>query len=480
MTRDGNGRLAALLATVGLAGAGLAAALAPAAQAETRAWRFQAEGVMGSTLQVVAVGDPSSARAAADAALAEIARLDKVLSGWRADSELSALNRADRLAVSAELFETIAACERWRAVSGGAFDARRGLDFERLRTGAEADVAPLPSPTLDAATRTVVRPQAVRFEPDGLAKGQVIDAALAAARTAAPALRGMLVEVGGDLRCWGEGPAGAGWIAGIAAPGETADNAAPAVLVRAGGRALAVSGAESQGAILGDAGHLQAAVLAPAAADADALATALSAMPVDAGLAMVEALPGAEARVVEASGAVRATSGWESLTAAPAQAPVLQRVAAAAAGWPARFALTIQYELPNQGSRAYAPYVAVWITDEEGRLVRALTMLGDDLDYVGENYIWWRRYGRARPQVVSAIARPTRPPGRHTVVWDGKDDMGGAVAQGRYTVHIEAVRENGGHSYQTIGLTLGAQPAQGAAAADEELGPAAVRYGPRG
>jgi thiamine biosynthesis lipoprotein len=108
-------------------------------------------------------------------------------------------------------------------------------------------------------------------------------------------------------------------------------------------------------------------------------------------------------------------------------------------------------------------------------------MLGDNLDYVGENYIWWRRYGRTRPQLVAAVSRPTRPPGRYSAVWDGLDDMGRPVGQGRYTVHVEVVRENGGHSYQSVDLALGAAPAQAAlpADADGELGPVAVRYGRR-
>ena len=469
MTWDGNGRWAALLAA-----AGAAAALAPA-EAEARAWRFQAEAVMGSTLQVVAVShDRATALAAADAVRAEIARLDPILNGWRTDSELSRLNTSERSETSPDLFAVLSACEAWRQATGGAFDARQGAAFERLARGEAAGFPALAAPRLDAATREVVRPPGVRFAPDALAKGYVIDRAGAAALAAAPGLEGLMVEVGGDLRCWGRGPRGAGWI--VAA----ADTAAP-VLVRADGRALAASGEGGQGPILGRSTVRRAAVVAASAAEADALATALCAMPCEAGLALAEARPGVEARLVGTDGAARATSGWEALTVAPAEAPLLQRVAAATApAWPANYAMTVEYRLPNQGARAYAPYVAIWVTDAAGRLVRALTMLGNDLDYVSENYIWWRRYGRARPQVVAAVARPTRPPGRHSVAWDGLDDMGRAVGQGRYTVHIEATREDGGHSYQSVDMTLGPQPAQGAAAADEELGPAAVRYGPRG
>ena len=151
----------------------------------------------------------------------------------------------------------------------------------------------------------------------------------------------------------------------------------------------------------------------------------------------------------------------------------------AAAPWPDRFVVTIAYQLPRQEGRAHSPYVAIWITDDNNRLVRALTMLGRKLDYVSENYIWWRRYGRARPQVVAAISRPTKPAGRYSVAWDGKDDMGAAVGQGRYIVHIEAAREDGLHSYQSMALTLGTDPAEAAAPAGDELGPSSAHYGRR-
>jgi thiamine biosynthesis lipoprotein len=53
------------------------------------------------------------------------------------------------------------------------------------------------------------------------------------------------------------------------------------------------------------------------------------------------------------------------------------------------------------------------------------------------------------------------------------------VAIGKYTVHVEAIREHGGHSYQAMPLDLTQGPAEAQAAASDELGPAKVRFGPR-
>src|SRR3546814_3609014 len=93
-----------------LAGAGLltvaaasADAAAPAdAAALTGAHRFHYDHVLGTSLDVIAVGGEGAALVAVSAALAEIDRLERILSGWRADSELAALNAAQMATVSSD------------------------------------------------------------------------------------------------------------------------------------------------------------------------------------------------------------------------------------------------------------------------------------------------------------------------------------------------------------------------------------------
>jgi thiamine biosynthesis lipoprotein len=111
--------------------------------------------------------------------------------------------------------------------------------------------------------------------------------------------------------------------------------------------------------------------------------------------------------------------------------------------------------------------------------VRTLLMLGDREQWQDDNYIWWRRVGRHTPNLVATTGRPTRAPGRYNVAWDGRNEAGQAVGQGAYTLHIEAAREHGGHSYVSTPLTLGASPATAATPADAEIGAAQARYGAR-
>jgi len=479
-----------------LAGAAVGVVAAPA-EART----LHLDHVLGTSLDMTAVGQ--GADAAFAAALAEIGRLDPLLSGWRQDSELARLNAAAEAEVSPDLYAVIAAAEAWRARSGGAFDGRLGR-MEALWRMGEAEGAP-PDPMrliamaarlapvgLDPATRRVARPAGVALALDGLAKGYVVDAALAAGRSAAPGLKGLMIDIGGDLAVWGTAPSGGRWRLGVADPARPEDNAAPAFTLAAGEGAVATSGAGPRDRTIGGrryphlidprtglaCANRSATAFAPRAVDADALAAALAVLPPRDGLALAESFPGAEAVVFDGKGRAHATPGW---TAAPVRLIRTAAPAAAGAPWPARFAVTVDYEIPRIAEpKAYPPYVTIWITDASNLPVRQLLLLGDDQNYIDQNYIWWRRVGRAAPAVVDAVSRPTRRAGRYSAVWDGKDNAGRPVAQGRYTIHVEAVREHGGHSYQTIQVQLGAEPAEGAAAGSEELGASRVRYGPRG
>ena len=105
----------------------LAVAAPDKAIADVAAWRFHADHILGTSLDVTAVApDEAMAIAAAEAVRAEIERLDSILSGWRDDSELASVNRGTETRVSAELFNVLRSAARWRVLTKGAFDERLG------------------------------------------------------------------------------------------------------------------------------------------------------------------------------------------------------------------------------------------------------------------------------------------------------------------------------------------------------------------
>lgn len=495
--------------------AGIAAVPAAGAMAtgvEAHAYRLHEDHVLGTSLDFVAVAaGPGSAALAAQAARTEIRRLDTILSGHAPDSELARLNRATKpMQVSRDLFAVIAAAEQWRQQTGSAFSGRLGDVMAAWTARSEGDISADPAGAaqraeqaevkLDAATGTVHRPAALTFALDGLAKGYVIDAALTAARRAAPDVTGLMLDIGGDVCCWGEAPGRAGWRVGIAGR-DLADNAAPAAVLALTNAAIASSGAGVRDIVVDGEAYshlvspstgapvesvLRATVLAADAVTADALATAFVAMGPGRSLAMADSMPGIEALLTLSDGTDRASAGWAGFVAAdtvPSRTTPLRlaqaSTAPAGAAWPAGFAASVQYEVPKLASDNYrAPYLTIWVTDEKRELVRTLLVLGNEQRYIDSNYVWWRRYGRKDTALVDAVARPTRPPGRYAAVWDGKDDAGKAVPQGRYLVHVEATREHGGHTYASGEVVLGAGQTELALPAKDELGPLHLHYGP--
>jgi len=475
-----------------LAGAALAGLSAPD---EAAAYAAHRDHVVGVSFDLTVASQDQAARTrATDAALAEIARLDGVLSGWRVDSELAALNDAAHHVASPDLFAVIAFGEAMRARTGGAFSPRLGRAIQAWRDGAEADFSALAQAaeaapvSLDAQSRTIARPHAVRFDVDGYAKGYVIDRALMAARAASPAAHGFLLNLGGDVGAWGLAPDATAWRVGVS--GARHDNASPESIARLSDAAIAVSGGGARdftrdgkhfahvvSARTGLAGgaNSSVAVVARAAMEGDALATALMAAPAAQGLAWIDATPGAAARIVTHDGGVIESNGWSALATPPA---IVSCQAAAATPWPEGFRTEINFEVPRiQAANYERPYVAIWISDQNRRLIKTLLILGDEARWRESNYVFWRRIERLDMAGIQALARTSRAPGRYDVVWDGTDNAGQRVEQGAYTLNIEASREHGAHTFQSVPLALGAAPLEAGAEAQGELGAARVRYG---
>jgi len=469
---------------LGLTGSAIAALMQPA-QAETGTWRFHADHVLGTSLDLAVVaGKPLAAALAIDAARTEIARLDRILSTWRSDSELMALNAANTLSVSPELFAVIALCEKMRDTTGGAYSARIGRLLEACRDSAKkrASLAvkiEAASLRLDAGTSTITRPESIRFAVDGLAKGYIIDRALAAARCV-PGVNGVMVDIGGDLACWGAAPDGKSWRIGVVDAADPADNAPALAHLLVSGQAVATSGRSGRGLLTvspltgARLDHVAyATAVAGTAAEADALATAFSVLSPQDSLAMADRLPDVAARIVTRDGDTLTSSRWQCAGAAnPAS------VAQAGGGWPAGFGLNIEYEVPKVSAGTYHnPYVAIWITDENRSLIRTLLVLGQETRWQEDNYIYWRRFGRNDLKLVDSVSRPTRAPGQYNIKWDGLDDAGKKVPQGKYVLNIEAAREKGGHTVQRLELTLGADGAVVEAKPEGEIGRVRATYG---
>ena len=301
--------------------------------------RLAYEGVLGTSLDVqLCAASPGAARRAESAALAEVDRLDAILSGWSHSSELAHwLGTPDRdVLVSAELAEVLAAAEKWRRRTAGAFNpaaqAVVALLRDRVDEGAthEAELLALvadiqrPLWTVDRARRLARRLTGHAVSLDAIAKGYIVSrAASAAARV--KGVTDVLLNVGGDIAHVGMGTVAVG----VADPFAPSENAAPVAVIRLHDEALATSGGYRRGFALGGrrVSHLvdprtgrpveqvaSASVVAPDCATADALSTACSVLAPAASIALADALPGVGCLLVLADGTIAASAAWTART----------------------------------------------------------------------------------------------------------------------------------------------------------------------
>ena len=201
----------------------------------TRALQRESFRAMGTICGIAATAgshDVFLARIALDAAEAEVAACERVLSRFDPHSDLSRLNRSagEWVAVDTRLIQALAAALRGRTSTYGLFDptilpalAAVGYDrsFELL---SEKAAAPLDG--WHGGARIDVDPGSgrARVEQDaavdlgGIGKGFAGVRALLAMRTAWPALPGGLVDLGGDIAVWGEPPEDGPWRVDVADP----------------------------------------------------------------------------------------------------------------------------------------------------------------------------------------------------------------------------------------------------------------------
>lgn len=177
--------------------------------------------------------DAAAVRRTFDAALAEIQRIEALMTTWR-DSELFRVNQSAAtapVAVGQETFDLLAESVRIGALSSGTFD----ITFESLHGlwKFDHDLDPHPPSDaairallplldyrhirLDPATRTVALTKpGVKVSLGGIAKGYAVDRAVKVLDDAG--LTSFFVQAGGDLFARGKKPDGSEWSAGIRDP----------------------------------------------------------------------------------------------------------------------------------------------------------------------------------------------------------------------------------------------------------------------
>jgi thiamine biosynthesis lipoprotein ApbE len=469
-------------------------------------YSFYHENVLGTSLELcVRAISPDAARSAENRVLGEIDRLGAIFSGYDPASEFCRWLAAPRnpVQVSAELCEVLRAAEYWRLRSTGAFDIRveamsrlwsQCARLGRLPTALETDSAKAlmkaPAYQLLATVNMVQRLSDCPLSLNGIAKGYIVERACAAALDKSAGVSGLVLNLGGDLRVCGDIPR----TIGIASALVDSESSEPFVSIQVRDRSVATSGNSQRGFRINGKWYshvfdptsglpveriLSATVVAPRGVDADALAKVCSVLDPTETLKLIDSLPGVECLIQESDGAVRRSPGWPGLErpgllafasenvqdAVPLRASNAASVSAkgdelAGPAWNKEFELVVNFEInqpATQSGRYRRPYVAVWVEDPKGWPVRTLALWvsmggAGPFQWLPDLKRWYtsdqERKRAEKKDLFFTISRPTRPPGKYKLIWDGKDNNGKQLAGGDYTITVEAAREHG--TYQSI------------------------------
>ena len=285
---------------------------------------FRVMGTICATAATARTGDIIRARRAIDAARAEVAACERILTRFDPRSDLSRLNRADGawITVDVRLVESLGAALQAREDTGGRFDptvlpALIAAGYDRsFELVTERPSTPLDNWHAGALVEIDAHSSRVRVEPGaavdlgGIGKGYASMRALDAMRTSWPALTGALVDLGGDISVWGAPPEGGPWLVDIADP-RAHDLVAGTLSLSRGGVATSGRDARRFGpdgrlhhlidpatATPAAAGPLAVTVVAGTATDAEAHATALAVAGIDEAREYVRARPDIAARVI--------------------------------------------------------------------------------------------------------------------------------------------------------------------------------------
>ena len=286
---------------------------------------------MGTMIDMVVYeGSKAEGERAVKAAMAEIVRLDQVMSHFKPDSDLSRLVRDARhrtVAVEPTLYEVIQHSLAASRISGGRFDVtiapllkmwRRAYDEGRRPSAAEIVAARQCVGFAKIATRA---PNYISFSSDcleldlgGIGKGYAVDRAMGVLKSAG--VQRALINAGGSsIAAIGSPPGKDGWPVSVGP-----DGAGPTLLLRDASISTSqqtetphLFGARVPGEIIDPAAAAPAEttasvrVVAPSGTWSDALSTALILMTKEEATRMLARIPDVAAMWMSAEGRLQGT-----------------------------------------------------------------------------------------------------------------------------------------------------------------------------
>ncbi len=298
---------------------------------------------MGNRFVFTAVHEEEEkARAAIDAGIREVQRIEDLLTTFNEDSQTAAINRAAGIAavqVDEEVFRLIQRAQKISSITQGAFDLSYG-SIDRRFWNFDTNMKELPD--AETARRSVrlinyrnivldenhctvfLKERGMRIGFGGIGKGYAADRARMALEAAG--ISSGVVNAAGDLTAWGRQPGGRPWTVGIADP---LRSDAIFSSLEISGQAVATSGDYEKFALINGrryahtidpktgfpvSGIRSVTIIGPSAELCDALTTPVMVMGVNVGLALIDQLQGIGCIIVDDAGCIHTSKQIKSKT----------------------------------------------------------------------------------------------------------------------------------------------------------------------
>ncbi|RZK43927.1 MAG: DUF2271 domain-containing protein [Pedobacter sp.] len=433
------------------------------------------ENVLGTSLELKFISPTENdAEKAEIEAINEIKRLSSIFSAYDSESEFSLWMRAELnrpKIVSRELYNMLYLFQEWRDKTSGALNSsaaiagnlwQKSAELKRLPTKTEIAKAVSQMAhrqyVLDSTNMTATRISDNPIVMNSFAKSYIINAACNAALKNSK-VSGAVVNIGGDLVIKGD----VDDRVNVTNPVSNAENDAPLDQLILNNKAIATSGNYRRGVQIGEKWYshiidprsgkpvddvISATVIAENATDAGALATAFNVLSLEESRNLAEQFTDVEYLIVTKSGKKLRSAGWMKFVNRPKEdvktkTPINQR---GEKPWDPKYELLISLELNVISGNTHRPFAAIWVENEKRQSVRNLALWYNKTKWLPDLRNWYRINGerfKANKESYTSVTGATRSPGKYAIKWDGKDDNGNYVPQGKYTIHIESAKEQG-------------------------------------
>jgi len=289
--------------------------------------------IMGTFARIVVMApDEATGQACIRKAFEAQKQVDQLMSYHRDDSELARINAQAYVRPVKIHAQTLAVLQKALEISArsqGAFDVTVGPRLDLEKRAAEANTPPSAQAIQEALAKVgwdklLLDPNestirftvpGMRIDLGGIAKGFAIDQSIRALQ--AHGALGAMVDIGGDIRCFGQAPPGKQhWAIGLQDPQVAADDTDAqriVLILKLTDLAITTSGHYRRFTVIDGkkTSHIidphtgqgsdklsSVTIMAPDAITADALATAVSVLGQEEGLALIEQTPQVEAIVM--------------------------------------------------------------------------------------------------------------------------------------------------------------------------------------